>query len=126
MNKKSKSAYGPSFFIRMGVLLLLLLIVGGGLAYDRLVLIPSGKEAVDRVVTACTNPSADRAAVHKAAGCDPTATEKAGLYEIEDWNFGRILPNLEGYKVTVVFHQDGNVVETYRGGITDKDRATYK
>ena len=125
MNKKSKSAYGPSFFIRMGVLLLLLLIVGGGLAYDRLVLIPGGKDAVDRVIKACSDSSAERAAVHKAAGCEPTATQTSGSYEIEDWNFGRILPNLEGYKVSVIY-RDGKVVETYRGGIPDKDRATYK
>ena len=109
----------------MGVLLLLLLIVGGGLAYDRLVLIPGGKDAVDRVIKACSDSSAERAAVHKAAGCEPTATQTSGSYEIEDWNFGRILPNLEGYKVSVIY-RDGKVVETYRGGIPDKDRATYK
>lgn len=125
MNKKSKSAYGPSFFIRMGVLVLLLLIVGGGLAYDRLVLVPGGKDAVDRVIKACSDSTADRAAVYKAAGCDPTATQTSGRYEIEDWNFGRILPNLEGYRVTVIFDGD-QVVETYRGGMPDEDRETFK
>ncbi len=125
MNANSKNPYGTSFFIRMGVLLLLLLGVGGAFAYDRLVLVPAGKEAVNRVVNACMDPGADKSAVHAAAGCKPTYIETAGQYEIADYSFGRILPNLEGYKVTVVY-LDGKVAESFRGGISDADRAEYK
>ena len=124
MSKKSESPYGPSFFIRMGVLLFLLVVVGGSFAYDRLVLVPAGEEAVQRVVDACMDANADRAAVHKAAGCEPTATEKNGTHEIEDFNFARILPNLEGYKVSVLY-EDGKVTETIKGGITDADRSAF-
>lgn len=123
MSSKSKSAYGPSFFIRISVLSVLLLGIGGAFAYDRLVLIPSGKEAVDRVMDACKDFSIDRAAVHKAAGCEPTATETIGDYQIDDWHFGRILPNLTGYKVSVVYNKNGSIVESHRKGISDADRS---
>lgn len=121
----SKSAYGPSFFIRMGVLLVLLLGVGGAFAYDRMVLLPSGNDAVDRVMTACKDLSADRAAVHKAAGCEPNATETIGDYQIDDWSFGRILPNMEGPKVSVLY-LNGKVTESYRKGIKDAERAALR
>jgi len=121
----SKSAYGPSFFIRMGVLLVLLLGVGGAFAYDRMVLVPGGNDAVDRIMTACKDLSADKDAVHKAAGCEPTATETIGNYQVDDWSFGRILPNLEGPKVSVVY-LDGKVTEAFRAGIKDAERAALK
>lgn len=124
MNKKSDSPYNASFFIRMGVLLFLLLVIGGAFAYDRLVLVPNGKDAVDRVAAACMDSNADRAAVHAAAGCEPTSTAKSGTSEIEDFNFGRILPNLEGYKVSVLY-ENGKVVETIKGGIGDADRDAF-
>lgn len=125
MSKKSDSPYGTAFLIRVGVLLAVLLLVGAGVAYDRFILVPSGEDAVERVMQACADANAQQSAVRKAAGCDPTSTEKAGMYEIDDWKFGRILPNLEGYKVSVVY-LDGIVAETYRGGISDADRATFR
>lgn len=121
----SKSAYGPSFFIRMGVLLVLLLVVGGAFAYDRLVLMPSGNDAVNRIMTACKDLTADRAAVHKAAGCEPTATETIGIYQVDDWHFSRILPNLTGPKVSVIYN-NGKVSEAIRTGLTDAERAALK
>jgi hypothetical protein len=122
MNTKSKSPFGPAFFIRIGVLALLLLVIGGAFAYDRLVLVPTGKETVDRVFDACKSPQADKASVHKAAQCEPTSTETVGSFEVENYSFGRILPNLQGHKVSVVY-RDGKVVESFQGGITDADRA---
>ena len=123
MNTKSNSPFGPSFFIRIGVLAVLLLGIGGAFAYDRLVLVPTGKETVDRVFDACKSTEADRASVHKAAGCEPTSTETVGVYDIENYSFGRILPNLQGHAVSVVY-RDGKVAESFRGGMTDDDRAT--
>ena len=122
---KSKSAYGTSFFIRMGVLLFLLLVIGGAFAYDRMVLVPGGKDAVDRVVEACLSPGANRPAIIEAAGREADTSETAGEYQIEDWSFGRILPNLQGHKVTVIFKED-EVVESIRGGISDTERAEIK
>ena len=126
MNAKSKSAYGLSFFIRIGVLLFLLVVVGGAFAYDRFVLVPAGEQGVDRIINACpTTGNVERAAVLKAAGCEPTSTETAGRYQIDDWTFGRILPNLAGHKVTVLY-LNGQVTETIRGGISDEDREALK
>ncbi|QEG20556.1 hypothetical protein [Mariniblastus fucicola] len=125
MNSKSDSSYGASFFIRIAILLVLLVGIGGAFAYDRMVLLPAGKEAVDRVVEASGQAGANRTAVHEAAGCEPTSSETAGDYLIEDWSFSRILPNLEGYKVTVVYLDD-QVAETFRGGIRDSEREEFR
>lgn len=125
MSSKSKSAYGTSFFIRLGVLLFLLLGVGGAFAYDRMVLVPAGEKAVDSIVNACTAGTPDRSAVHAAAGCEPTSTEPVGGYQIDDWSFGRILPNLPGHKVSVVY-KDEKVSEVFRGGISDAERTALK
>jgi len=125
MSSNSKSAFGPAFFIRIGVLGVLLLGVGGAFAYDRLVLVPAGEQAVERVVEACKDLSAERAAVIKAAGSEPTSTETFGIYQIDDWNFGRILPTLDGYKVSVVYN-NGLVTEYYRAGISDAEREALK
>ena len=124
---KSKSAYGPAFFIRTGVLLFLLLVMGGALAYDRLVLVPGGEDAVDRVVNASTPDDAKRSAIIEAAGCEPSSSETIGEFRIDDWTFGRILPNLQGHKVTVIFYNDSErVVESIRGGMDEAERAALK
>ena len=124
-SKSKKPAYGTSFFIRMGVLLFLMLVMGSAFAYDRFVLVPGGEDAVDRVVKACMDPEAKRPAIIEAAGCEPTSSETAGDYQIDDWSFGRILPNLQGHKVTVIFRND-KVAESFRGGISDAERAKLK
>lgn len=124
MNSK-KSPYNTGFIIRISVLLLLLVVVGGSFAYDRLVLLPAGNAAVDRIVKVCLDSSADKAAVHEAAGCEPESLQTAGMHEIEDFRFGRILPNLESRDVSVVY-VDGKVVESFRGGISDSDRRAYE
>jgi len=125
MNAKSGSSNNVAFFIRIGVLLAVLLAVGGAFAYDRMVLVPRGKEAVDRVVAACEPLTVERTTVHKAAGCEPTASENVGAYQVDDWSFGRILPNLAGHKVSVVY-LNGKVSEVYDGGISDSDRELLK
>ena len=121
MKDKSKSAYGTAFFIRMGVLLLVLAIVGGGMAYDRFVLLPAGEEAVERMMKAGTAVDAERVAIYEAAGRDPDEIEKTAKHSIEDWEFGRLLPGVTGAKVTVVFIGD-DVKEIYSGGIPEKAR----
>jgi len=125
MSANSNKSSGTSFLIRVAVLLLFLLVAVGAYAYDRYVLMPSGKTTVDRVMDACMVQGADKSAVHAAAKCEPTSSETAGVYELEDYSFGRILPNLPGYRVTVVYLDD-KVAETYRGGITDSERAGLK
>lgn len=123
MSKKSKSAFDAAFFIRMGVLLALLLVVGGGLAYDRLVLVPGGEEAVKKVLSAGKEIRADRSTIHAAAGRGPNESEDVGPFAVEHWEFGRILPNLEGHRVSVAFKNDGKVTEVYAGGLKDDQRA---
>ena len=58
-SKKQKSKYGPAFFIRMGVLLLVALIVGGGVLYDRAVLVPSADAKIKEIVGTKTMGSDD-------------------------------------------------------------------
>ena len=123
MNAKSDSPKNnKAFKIRMSILLLVMLAVGGAFAYDRLVLVAAGKAAVDRIVAACDS-NEDRTAVHKAAGCEPTTTEKIGPYQLDNWVFGRIASHLPGHKVSVVF-RDEQVGEVYSGGITRVERAS--
>jgi hypothetical protein len=123
MSNKSNSPYGVSFFIRFGVLLAFLLIVGGALAYDRLVLVPNGEDAVKKVLEASKDPRADRSTIEAAAGREPNECETIGSYSVEHWEFGRILPNLEGHKVSAAFKIDGKLAEIYSGGLKDEQRA---
>lgn len=128
MSDESKSSYGTAFFIRMGVLLVLLLVAGGAMAYDYLVLQPASQETIERVVKACTDLKAEQAAVREAAGSDPTSTEVVGKsqkFEIDEWKFGRVLPFLEGSKISVVY-LNGKVTEYYQGGIPDAERERYE
>lgn len=120
-SNKSDSPYGVAFFVRIGVLLFLLLLLAGGFAYDRFVLVPSGKAAVERVMKEFNNPDSDLASIQKAAGRKPTSTETLGEHEVENWHFGRILPNLTGYKVSIV-HNNGRPTDAFTGEISDTDR----
>lgn len=123
MSKKSDSPYGTSFFVRIGLLLTLLLLVGGAMAYDRLILVPSGEDNVRKILSASSNADADRSAIHAAAGREPNETESIGPYSVEHWEFGRILPNLEGHKISIAFESDGGVAEAYSGGLNDDQRS---
>jgi hypothetical protein len=123
MNSKQKSSTG--FIIRISVLLLFLAVVGGAFAYDRLVLLPAGDAAVDKIVNACLDSAANKESVREAAGREPDSVETAGMHEIENYRFGRILPNLESRDVSVLY-VDGKVVESFRGGISDADRRLYE
>jgi len=121
--QKSESPYGVAFFVRMGVLLFLLLVVGGLFAYDRFVLVPGGEAAVERVVSEFAD-GGDRASIKKAAGRKPNSTETIGGFEVDHWHFGRILPTMTGYKVSVVY-QDGRPTDALRGGVSEESRETF-
>ena len=107
--------------VRLGVLLLLLVLIGGAFVYDRFVLVPAGEETVKRVADVCLQKNATRDQVQAAAGIAPTSTETLGIYEVENYSFGRILPNLPGYTISVIY-QDGNVTESITPGISDEER----
>lgn len=123
-SKKQKSKYGPAFFIRMGVLLLVALIVGGGVLYDRAVLVPSADAKIKEIVGTKTMGSDDsRELIVDLAGMKPSSTEQIGVSTVQEFRFGRVLPFLAPRICTVVFNDGGGIVEAYKGPIGDADRA---
>lgn len=120
---KKKSPYGPAFFIRMGVLLLVALIVGGGVLYDRAVLVPSADAKIKEIVGTKTTGSDDsRELIADIAGKKASSTEQIGVSTVQEFRFGRILPFLQPRICTVVFNDQGGIVEAYTGPISDADR----
>ena len=124
MNSK-KSGGNAGFVARISILLFLLACVGGAFAYDRAVLIPAGSAGVDRIADACLKSDASRESVKQAAGCEPKAVETLGKYELETYHFGRILPNLQGWTIDVLY-KDEKVVESFSGGISEANRSLYE
>ncbi len=121
--KKQKSAYGPAFFIRLGVLLLVGLILGGGMLLDRAVVIPRADAKIAEIVKAKTVGNEDsRERVAEIAGMKPASTEQIGLSTVHEFRFGRVLPFLAPRVCTVVFTKDGRIIESYTGPISDTDR----
>lgn len=122
-SKKKKSKYDTAFFIRLGILIPLLLLVGGGMAYDRLVLVPHGQKKVAEII-ATKNPGdgSAEALIEKTAGKAPSEKQTVGKYEIHEYRFGRVLPNLAPHICTIVF-SNGNLVESYAGTMPDDERA---
>ena len=122
-SKKQKSKYGPAFFIRMGVLLLVALMVGGGVLYDRAVLVPSADAKIKEIVGTKTMGSDDsRKLIVDIAGKKASSTEQIGVSTVQEFRFGRILPFLQPRICTVVFNDQGGIVEAYTGPISDFDR----
>jgi hypothetical protein len=122
-NAKKQSAYGPAFFIRLGGLLLVAAIVGGGAFYDRAVLVPGADAKIEEIVRTRTSGSDDsRELVADIAGMKPSSTEQIGVSTVQEFRFGRVFPFLAPRICTVVFSEGGGIVEAYKGPITDADR----
>ncbi len=121
--KKKKSSYGVAFFIRLAVLLVLGGILGGGLIYDRAVVIPQADAKIREIVKTKTVSDEDsREKVIEIAGKQPFSTEQIGVSTVHEYRFGRLLSFLAPRVCTVVFNQDGTIVESYTGPISDADR----
>ena len=118
MAKKSK--YNTFFFVRLGLLLLILVGFAAGIFIDRQVLIPAGMEAVDKIAAADS-----KSQVHELAGKSPTKTQTAGSLEIETYEFGRILPMLKGPEVSVIYRGD-SITEVIKGPLTKEYVASMK
>ena len=107
----------------MGVLLLVALIVGGGVLYDRAVLVPSADAKIKEIVGTKTTGSDDsRELIADIAGKKASSTEQIGVSTVQEFRFGRILPFLQPRICTVVFNDQGGIVEAYTGAISDADR----
>lgn len=120
---KKKSSYGPAFFIRLAVLLLVAGIVAGGSWYDRSVLVPAADAKIKEIVKTTTVGSEDsRDIVADIAGMKPSSTDQIGVSTVQEFRFGRVLPFLAPRVCTVVFNEDGRIVESYTGTISDADR----
>lgn len=120
---KKKSAYGPAFFIRLAVLLLIALIVAGGSLYDRAVLVPAADAKIKEIVKTKTLGSDDsRELIADIAGMKPSSTTEIGVSTVQEFRFGRVLPFLAPRVCTVVFNKGGGIVEAYTGPISDADR----
>ena len=125
-SKKKKSKYDAAFFIRIGILVPLLLLVAGGMAYDRLVLIPHGQKKVAEII-ATKNPGDGNAeaVIEEVAGRSPSNTQTVGEFTVDEYRYGRILPNLTPHICTVVF-SNGQLVESYAGTMPDDEIALLK
>lgn len=125
-SKKKKSKYDTAFFIRIGILVPLLLLVAGGMAYDRLVLVPHGDKKVAEII-ATKNPGDGNAEalIQEKAGRSPSDKQTIGKFDVHEYRFGRILPNLAPHICTVVFC-DGHLVESYAGTMPDDEIALLK
>lgn len=125
-NSKKKSKYDTAFFVRIGILVPLLLLVAGGMAYDRLVLVPHGEKKVAEII-ATKNPGDGNAEalVQEAAGKAPSDTQTIGKFTVQEYRFGRILPNLAPHICTVIF-SGGHIVEAYAGKMPDDEVALLK
>lgn len=125
-SKKKKSKYDTAFFIRIGILVPLLLLVAGGMAYDRLVLVPHGEKKVAEIIET-KNPGDGNAEamIEEKAGKSPSDKQTIGKFNVHEYRFGRILPNLAPHICTVVFC-DGHLVESYAGKMPESDLALLK
>ncbi len=125
-SSKKKSPYDTAFFIRIGILVPLLLLIAGGFAYDRLVLVPHGKKKVAEII-ATKNPVDGTAEtlIQETAGKSPAQKQTIGNFDVHEYRFGRILPNLAPHICTVVFC-DGNLVESYAGTMPEDEIALLK
>ena len=121
-----KSKYDAAFFIRIGILLPVLLLFAGGLAYDRLVLVPHGEKKIAEII-ATKNPSDGNAEalIQEKAGKSPAQKQTIGNFDVHEYRFGRILPNLAPHICTVVF-SDGHLVETYAGTMPEEEISLLK
>jgi len=121
--KSKKSSYGPAFFIRLSVLLLVAIIVGGGMLYDRAVLVPRADAKIKEIVKKKSQGSEDsREIIADIAGMKPSSSEQIGVSTVHEFRFGRVVPFLAPRICTVVFSKDGRIVESYTGPISDVDR----
>lgn len=125
-SKKKQSKYDTAFFVRMGILIPLLLLFAGGMAYDRLVLVPHGEKKVAEII-AVKNPGDGNAEamIQKAAGKSPAQKQTVGKYNVHEYRFGRILPMLAPHICTIVFC-DGHLVESYAGTMPEDELALLK
>lgn len=125
-SKKNKSKYDTAFFIRIGILIPLLLLIAGGMYYDRAVLVPHGEEKVAEILAAQTPSGEDaRGVIEGTAGQAPADTKTIGSYTVQEYRFGRILPMLQSHVCTVVYN-DGQLVEAYAGKMPAEDLAALK
>ena len=121
-----KSPYDRGFKIRMGVLSTILIVVAVLYALDRFVMIPSADTAIAKMTQGEFDEAADhKAQIRELAGKEPVKSSEVHIYELEDYEFGRVLPFLAPRKATVVY-RDSRVVEVVQGEFTKKDLAKYE
>ena len=127
MAKSKKSKYDTAFFVRIGILVPLLLLMVGGMVYDRAVLIPHGEKKVAEIMKAeLLDDINAQAAVEKVAGQAPAETKTVGKFTVQEYRFGRILPFLKPHVCTAIFSEQGILVETYSGSVPAEELAHLK
>lgn len=121
-----KSPYDRGFKIRMGVLSTILIVVAVLFALDRFVMIPGADAAIAKMTQGEFDEMEDhKAQIRELAGTEPVKSTEVHIYELEDYEFGRVLPFLAPRKATVVY-RDSRVVEVIQGEFSDKDLAKYE
>jgi hypothetical protein len=123
MNATNKKAGSTAAIIRKVCLFGVLLLVVGAFAFDRFVMVPEGMASVEKVMELDPRGDEDhKTAVRNAAGREPVFKEVFGRYEVEVYEFSRLLPVLPGPKVHVIY-QNYKIVDINRGDLTEEDIA---
>ena len=115
---KDGDAYGAGFKIRMGILLLILVGMGAGFAFDRAVVLPNNKKKIDEVYAMMTSDEIKKSAtgmrtemVEEKVGFKPSVFDDSEHnFKVETYSFGRGLPLMKGDELKVV-SRDGAVLK---------------
>ena len=110
----SESKYGAGFAIRMLILLVLLGLALYGFYYDRFVLVPQAEKGVNDAYVLLTRKTDDgggipKDEVQKAIGFPPVEKFEERGFEVERYEFRRLLPMAKTRYLTVVYEGGGLV-----------------
>ncbi len=102
------SAYGKGFAMRMGVLAVLLILVGAGFYFDTSMKTAAQKTIDEKIWPLATKKSDEgrpptKQEVMDEFGFAPTETKKVDKYEVEKYDFKRVIPFTTGQYVEVAY-----------------------
>ena len=120
---QKSSPYNTAFFVRLGVLGGLLVLIAALFVIDRAVLVPNAQKSIAEMkAVEVEDATAYKSKMRELAGSEPVNIEKIGDYEVEVYRFGRVLPFLKSYHATAVY-SDIRSVEFIEGKMTSDFRA---
>ena len=100
----SDSKYGKGFAFRMTILLGLLALVAAGFYYDRFVLSPQTEKTINSAYSLMTKEGeVSKKEVAEKIGFAASSTDTQDGYEIETYEFKRVLPFIKGQYLSVIY-----------------------